>query len=95
LGERWTTPLISFGDGPYFFRLHRELIHRAGSLLPLAGTPSAWAQLCIYDSAQALDHRMAHKANFRTNRDVMQTLQDMLYCKHPGVELYKHAFQIT
>jgi hypothetical protein len=87
--------LNELGGGPYSFRLHGELIHRAGSPLPPAGTPPAWAQLYIYDSAQALDQHMAHEANRRTNREVMQTLQDMLYRKHPGVELYKHAFQIT
>ena len=83
------------GGGPYSFRLHGELIHRAGSLLPSQGDPPAWAQLYIYDSTQALDFRMAHSANSRLDRGVMQTLQDMLYRSHPAVELYKHAFQIT
>jgi hypothetical protein len=95
VGRKVDDSLNELGGGPYSFRLHGELIHKAGSLLPPTGTPPAWAQLYIYDSAQALDHRMAHEANCRTNREVMQTLQDMLYRKHPGVELYKHAFQIT
>src|SRR5882672_8648585 len=38
---------------------------------------------------------MAHRHNDSLDRGVMQTLQDMLYRHHPGVELYKHAFQIT
>ena len=83
------------GAGPYSFRLHGELIHRAGSLLPPQGDSPTWAQLYIYDSTQALDFCMAHSANSRLDRGVMQTLQDMLYCSHPAVELYKHAFQIT
>jgi hypothetical protein len=95
VGRKVNDSLNELGGGPYSFRLHGELIHKAGSLLHPTGTPPAWAQLYIYDSAQALNHRMAYEANHRTNREVMQTLQDMLYCKHPGVELYKHAFQIT
>lgn len=37
---------------------------------------------------------MAHECNSRLDRNVMQTLQDMLYHYHPSVQLYKHAFQI-
>jgi hypothetical protein len=80
------------GGGPYSFRLHGELIHKAGSLLPLAGHPPAWAQLYIYDSTQALDYCMDHMANSSLDRGVMQTLQNMLYRSHPAVQFYKHAF---
>jgi len=38
---------------------------------------------------------MAHQQNNGLRRNVMQTLQDMLYRLHPGVQLYKHAFQIS
>jgi hypothetical protein len=86
---------LNNGGGPYSFRLHGELIHQVGSLLPSPGKPPAWAQLYIYDSAQALDYRMVHQANDSLNRSIMQTLQDMLYRRHPSVQLYKHAFQIT
>ena len=92
---RFVDNTLNNGGGPYSFRLYGELIHRAGSLLPPPGNPPAWAQLYIYDSAQALDYRMAYRCNNSLNRNVMQTLQDMLYRHHPGVELYKHAFQIT
>ena len=94
-GRHMDNTLNHMGCGPYSFRLHGELIHRAGSLLPPLGDPPQWAQLYIYDSAQALDHCMAHRHNSILSRDVMQTLQDMLYRKHPAVQLYKHAFQIT
>src|SRR6266850_5579174 len=92
---RYVDNTLNNGGGPYSFRLHRELIHKAGSLLPPPGDSPKWAQLYIYDSAQALDHHMAHPRNSSLNRDIMQTLQDMLSGHHPSVELYKHAFQIT
>jgi len=92
---RYVDNTLNNGGGPYSFKLHGELIYKAGSLLPPPGDPPIWAQLYIYDSAQALDHCMAHPWNSSLNRDVMQTLQDMLYRHHPSVELYKHAFQIT
>jgi len=95
VGRYVDNTLNRMGGGPYSFRLHGELIHKAGSLLPPQGKPPAWAQLYIYDSAQALDYRMAHPANDHLNRTVMQTLQDMLYHHHPSVQHYKQAFQIT
>jgi len=47
------------GNGPYVFRLHGELIHQAGSLLPPEAGQPIYSQLYIYDSEQALDIRMA------------------------------------
>ena len=94
VGRTVDNSLNHTGGGPYSFRLHGELIHKAGSLLPPQGGAPMWAQLYIYDSAQALDYRMAHSANGGLNRTIMQTLQDMLYRSYPAVQLYKHAFQI-
>jgi hypothetical protein len=95
VGRHVDDTLNRAGGGPYSFRLHGELIHRAGALLPPPGEPPAWAQLYILDSAEALDHRIAHERNRRLDRSTVQDLQDMLYRHHPGTELYKHAFQIT
>ena len=37
---------------------------------------------------------MTHSANHHLDRSVMQILQDMLWCKHNGVQLYKQTFEI-
>ncbi|KAI9451440.1 hypothetical protein F5148DRAFT_1290133 [Russula earlei] len=70
------------GQGPWVFKLHGELIHRIGSLLPPEGPDAAapsYAQLYIYDPDQALHMRMAHPANSHLHQNTMQTLQDMLH----------------
>src|SRR6266850_3142779 len=95
VGRKVDNTLNHTGGGPYSFRLFGELIHQAGSLIPPPGKPPAWAQLYIYDSAQALNYCIGHSANSTLDRNIMQTLQDMLYRHHPSVLLYKHAFQIT
>src|SRR6267142_1986378 len=95
VGRKVDNTLNRTGGGPYSFRLFGELIHQAGSLIPPPGKPPAWAQLYIYDSAQALNYCIGHSANSTLDRNIMQTLQDMLYRHHPSVLLYKHAFQIT
>ena len=38
---------------------------------------------------------MANQHNRDLLRDTMQVLQDMLYRHHPGVQLYKTAFELT
>jgi hypothetical protein len=62
VGQKLDHTINQRGRGPYTFRLHGELIHRAESLLPAEGanahTPT-YAQLYIYDPAVTLNHRMA------------------------------------
>jgi len=38
---------------------------------------------------------MNHPANAALHRGTMQTLQDMLYRHHPGVQFYKQALELT
>ncbi|KDR65039.1 hypothetical protein GALMADRAFT_82350 [Galerina marginata CBS 339.88] len=82
------------GGGPWLFKIQGKLSHFAGSLLPADNHPK-YAQLYIYDPVEALNHRMAHDANAQLDRQTMQVLQDMLYRRHPGVELYKQAYELT
>src|SRR6266545_1693462 len=86
---------VNRGNRPYVFKIQGCLSHLAGSLLPQEGESPVYAQLYIYDPAEALDHRMQHKANCGLNRQVMADLQDMLYHLHPATQLYKQAYKIT
>jgi len=54
---------VNRGNGPYVFKVQGRLSHLAGSLLPQEGESPVYAQLYIYDPAEALDHRMRHDAN--------------------------------
>ena len=83
------------GNGPYVFKVQGRLYHQIGSLLPRPGSSPVYAQLYIYDPQEALDFRMNNTANSSLHRETMQTLQDMLYRRHPGVELYKQALDLT
>lgn len=83
------------GGGPWLFKLHGKLSHRSGSLIPNDGVQPNYAQLYIHDPQDALDYRMNHPANHNLDRGIMTILQDMLYRRHPGVEKYKQAYEIT
>ena len=85
---------INDGRGPYVYKVRGELHHIAGTLLPPTGQPPQFAQLYIYDPVEQLDYHMSHSANRHLDRNVMQTLQDMLWRKHAGVQLYKQTFEI-
>ena len=54
-----------------------------------------YAQLYIYDSDVALRHHIANPWNARLNAATLGILQDMLYCCHPAVQLYKQAYELT
>lgn len=60
VGRKLDNSLNRHGGGPHSFRLHGELIHKAGSLFPPEGQPPIHAQLYICDSANALNHHMAN-----------------------------------
>jgi hypothetical protein len=83
------------GAGPYVFKVHGKLSHKAGSLLPEEGQTPLYSQLYIYDGGEALDYRMGHAANHDLDRGTMQTLQDTLHNHHPGVAMYKQALELT
>ena len=83
------------GGGPFVFNVQGRLYHQIGSLLPRPGSSPVYAQLYIYDPQEALDFRMNNTANSSLHTPTMQTLQDMLYRRHPGVQLYKQAFELT
>ena len=83
------------GGGPWVFKIQGRLCHQIGSLIPREGVAPLYSQLYIYDPQEALDLRMNHQANIGLNRTVMNVLQDMLYRRHPAVQLYKQAFELT
>ena len=86
---------LNNGGGPWVFKLHGQLTHRIGSLLPRPVSTPSFAQLYIYDTEYALQCRMARPVNFGLQQHVLRELQDMLYRCHPAVRLYKQAWELT
>ena len=79
--------------GPYSFRIHGELCHRMGSLLPEDDNMErSYAQLYVHDPAEALNIR--NRRNPSLNPTVMRELQGMLHDTNPYIPLYKQAFQV-
>ncbi|KAH9012550.1 hypothetical protein EDB85DRAFT_1877654, partial [Lactarius pseudohatsudake] len=97
VGRKVDESINQGGGGPYTLRLHGELIHRVGSLLPPHGDQVApiYAQLYIYDSDVALNHRMTNAWNSNLDHFTLSILQDMLYRSHPAVQLYEQAYELT
>jgi len=81
--------------GPYSFKVHGALSHRAGSLLPPPNESPVFAQVYIYDPDEALAYHMNNESNAGLDRVIMRNLQDMLYRHHHGVALYKSAMELT
>ncbi|KAJ7315484.1 hypothetical protein DFH08DRAFT_626380, partial [Mycena albidolilacea] len=80
---------INNGGGPPIFRIHGELCHRSGALLPSPGMQPTYAQLYIYKPRVALDHRMQNNNNLR--RDTMEILQRAISDNHQYAPLFWHA----
>jgi hypothetical protein len=77
--------------GNYTYRLHSELYHRMGSLLPQPGEAPKFAQLYISDPHAELDCRMRNFGGL--NRDTMQSLQTMLHACNPYANIYQTAME--
>ena len=84
LGCNQDTEINRDRGGPFVFRVQGRLYHWIGSLLPQPESSPVYAQLYIYDPQEALEFCMNNTVNASLDRATMQTLQDMLYRRHPG-----------
>ncbi|KAJ3739144.1 hypothetical protein EV360DRAFT_3544, partial [Lentinula raphanica] len=80
------------GRGPSIFRIHGELKHWSGTLLPREGTAPAYAQLYILDPHSALNYRMQRNSNL--NPSTMEALQTLIRAVNPYSLIYQHAYEI-
>ncbi|KAF8230969.1 hypothetical protein L208DRAFT_1472843 [Tricholoma matsutake] len=86
---------VNDGVVPYVFKLHGELSHKSGSLLPPEGQSPVYAQLYIYDPADAANFHMADAWNTQLDHHTLVTLQDILHCCHPAAQMYRQAHELT
>ncbi len=77
---------------PYVFRVHGELCHRIGSLLPEAGRAPQYAQTYIYDPRAAVDERLQRNSNLAIG--TLQAVQTALLACNPYVKIYQHAHEV-
>ena len=80
------------GGGPPTFRIHGELHHQLGSLLPRNGDHPAYAQLYIYDPREALGHRM--ERNRTLDPIIMECLQNLILGNHRWAHIFKHTMEV-
>ncbi|XP_074329701.1 uncharacterized protein LOC141667201 isoform X2 [Apium graveolens] len=83
---------VNKGKGPYIFRVSGQTYHNFGSLIPPDGCKPKFVQLYIYDSREAIDHRL----NFSKDRDdvdagIVATLQEMIDRENCLVGIFKQV----
>jgi len=81
------------GRGSWVYKVKGALHHIAESLAPNPDRNPSFAQLYIYDPAEALEHHMQSCYNTRLDRSTMQNLQDVLYRNHPSVFKFQQAYE--
>ena len=84
--------LINNGRGPPVFRVHGELRHYSGSLLPTAEHHPRYAQLYIYDPCDSLQYRQHNNSDLRI--DTLTSLQNLILNNHQYAPLYKFVYCI-
>lgn len=83
---------VNKGSGPPVFRIHGELKHWSGTLLPVNGRTPSYAQLYFYDPQIAVNFRTSN--NPQQRRDTMALLEEVLRANNPYVRIYLHAYEI-
>ncbi|XP_039610024.1 uncharacterized protein LOC120529870 [Polypterus senegalus] len=82
------------GYGPYCFRIHGSICHRAGTLHPQQGENRQFAQLYILDPSEAAEQRMQISANSGINSELMQTLSTFMAQFNPFAEACKMLYHV-
>ena len=80
------------GRGAPVFRIHGELKHLCGSLLPEPNSDPCYSQLYIYDPHAAYQYRISRNGNLSLN--TMAILQRLLHDHNAYSPLYRHAYEI-
>ena len=94
IGVNLDKSVLNTGCDPYVFKIHGELTHQHGSLIPERdGEPRTYTQLYIHDPALALADRCGHRANQNLNSQIFSDLHEMMEEYNPFVSIYPHAHE--
>ncbi|XP_060129913.1 uncharacterized protein LOC132592021 [Zootoca vivipara] len=82
------------GNGPYCFRIHGSICHRAGTLHPEQGQNRQFAQLYILNPSEAAEQRMQNSANTGINPEIIKKLSTLIAQTNPFAEACKMLYQV-
>ena len=86
---------VNDGGGPYCYRIHGEVYHKIGALLPEHGKQPLFAQLYIYDTENEIDNRVKafcpNSKETSPNKELICVLQDMLDEVNPYVRKFRQV----
>ena len=71
------------------FKIHGQIYHRIGSLLPDEGQNPVFAQLYIYDTDHENSNRLRVMRDL--NAEILQSLQDMLDTYNPYIQNFRQV----
>jgi hypothetical protein len=80
------------GRGPPVFRIHGELRHLSGSLLPEESTSPSYSQLYVVDPHEAYRYHILRNENLSLH--TMQTLQQVMYDYNTYTPIYRHVYEV-
>ncbi|CAG8592904.1 1255_t:CDS:2, partial [Racocetra fulgida] len=83
---------VTKSSGVYSFRIHREMYHRIGSLLPEDATKPKFCQIYLYDTEEQQLHRQRIMPDLDSS--VLAEIQSMLYDVNPYVYIFRQAAQL-
>jgi hypothetical protein len=83
---------ITGAGGVYTFRIHGEMYHRIGTLLPNPENSPSFAQIYIYDTDHEINNRLSVIPNLDFN--ILIELQQMLHEINPYVNIFRQAGQL-
>lgn len=82
------------GFGPYCFRIHGQIYHKATTLHPAPGERRKYAQLYILDPDEATNRRMNIAGNTNCNSSIMYTLGQFMSKHNQLAKAYKMLYEV-
>ena len=82
------------GRGPYVFRIHGQIYHRIGALIPPVNKPPKYASLYIIDPRKAFEARCQNPANQNVDKNLLEKLQLFLSRVNPYAKAFRHLFEM-
>nr|XP_047134531.1 uncharacterized protein LOC124812248 isoform X1 [Hydra vulgaris] len=81
-------------NGPFCFRVCRQILHRVGNLRPAEGCLPKYCQLYIYDPNAAVSFRMEQPGNDGCIHELMQLLQTLINQENPFALAFKNMAEV-
>ena len=82
----------SSGSGSYVFKIHQELYHHQGALLPEDGEIPHYAQLYIYDPSEALGFQQRNNDD-ALDSETLHDLQEMMQAHNPYLDITNRLWE--